>query len=70
MPTADTLLGPGGALAALLLTLTAIKLGWLASRQEVEAWKGRAERAEKQADILMSASASVLAERGRREPSR
>ena len=55
-----------GATGALLLLLWALKSGWLrtgqeveslkaACRQEVEAWRGRSERAEKQVDTLLPA---------------
>jgi hypothetical protein len=44
-----------GAIGALLFLLAAIRVGWLATRQEVDAWKSRAERAEKQVDTLLPA---------------
>ncbi|HXI17888.1 MAG TPA: hypothetical protein VNM48_16120, partial [Chloroflexota bacterium] len=44
-----------GAAGALLFLLGALRAGWLATRQEVDAWKGRAERAEKQVDTLLPA---------------
>ncbi|HXI15154.1 MAG TPA: hypothetical protein VNM48_02200 [Chloroflexota bacterium] len=45
----------GAAATALVALLAAIRTGWLATRQEVDAWKGRAERAEKQVDTLLPA---------------
>ncbi len=55
-----------GAAGALLLLLWALKCGWLrtgqeveslkaACKQEVEAWRGRAERSEHQVDTLLPA---------------
>ncbi|HXI15913.1 MAG TPA: hypothetical protein VNM48_06035 [Chloroflexota bacterium] len=44
-----------GAAGALLFLLGAIRAGWLATRQEVDAWKARTERAEKQVDTLLPA---------------
>ncbi|HXI15130.1 MAG TPA: hypothetical protein VNM48_02075, partial [Chloroflexota bacterium] len=45
----------GAAATALVALLAAIRTGWLATRQEVDAWRGRAERAEKQVDTLLPA---------------
>ncbi len=67
-----------GAAGALLFLLLALKAGWLrtgqeveslkaACKQEVEAWRGRAERAEHQMDTLLPAmeklTDSILASR-------
>lgn len=51
--------GPSVGVAALLLG--AFRAGWLATRQEVDAWKGRAERAEKQVDTLLPAVEKLTA---------
>ncbi|HXI15692.1 MAG TPA: hypothetical protein VNM48_04915 [Chloroflexota bacterium] len=45
----------GAAATALVALLAAIRTGWLATRQEVDAWKARTERAEKQVDTLLPA---------------
>lgn len=45
----------GGAAGALILLLYALRMGWIRSPQEVEAWKGRAERSEKQVDVVLPA---------------
>ena len=45
----------GSAVGALIFLLGALRAGWLATRQEVDAWRGRAERAEKQTDTLLPA---------------
>lgn len=50
-----------GAAGALLFLLAALRVGWLATRQEVDAWKGRAERAEKQVDTLLPAIEKLTA---------
>lgn len=49
------LLQAGGVGAGVLCILAAFRAGWLATRQEVDAWKSRAERAEKQVDTLLPA---------------
>jgi hypothetical protein len=64
-----------GAVGGLVLLLTALRIGWLATRQEVtatsqqvEAWRERTKRAEAQVDTLLPAieklTAAIL-ERGK-----
>lgn len=70
MPPADptSWVLQAGAVGALLFLLAALRVGWLATRQEVDAWKSRAERAEKQTDTLLPAVEKLtdaISERGK-----